>query len=469
MTQESGEKLKSSVMPVNDFLTDHLASGLEPIGGVIFADKSRLTMVGADSEHILHASSFELDPYFNRDHFIGGRGRLVGLEVDDVRVAQVVLTSSFSVDRFNSVRSRPSVAAKFSYQDLVSDKPGQLALSEKDLLEFVTGDNRLAIFEGGGVKESNALVFQQQAADLRTALVFFLYPTETETADSYDGVYTFFDQVNQAFRGLSGVVPMQDQALEAFEKDLQKGLINFEPHEGVRQEIIRAMIIAHARLWEIDKQASHIKFLEAHLPGMRRGLRAWSKRTLPSQQVGLREEVKEEVEKSINGFIMTEPAPSAEKTASLVPALSHEKLKEIEALGLKTTEARVMRTVIASTYGEPNVAMEGYLKSVLSLVVAAASDDEFADAEALVRELHDHPSQFYRRNLHYGFDIGITAENPKSMLNSPKIFYELGSKSGTKPISIFIDAMMEELQRRKRITLEAAQSNPNLWKSGKSE
>lgn len=311
-------------------------------------------------------------------------GRRLNLqEYSDVRIIQVP-PGSIDVTTYETLESnKDELYVRMSYEDASTTNVGVLGLDEKKMLQILTGKSGgLAIFSGGDISPEFALVMNQkeEGSDKVTVAIAFLTTQGVDNQHtgikSIPGVYSFFKKLNDEFS--SNSTPLQREVDKVFDRGVRKDVITETP---ARREILKSILMAHARLADVTGLVEHIDFIDTYLP----------KRTIGRSSKALDTEL--EVNKVLNTILIGRILPTNGN------AEIEETQEEKRALDLKTDRAKKIYDFYHDKLGDEfgskpdelsstaSGLMEGYILDLIDFVRNAKKSVEFSDLSSMLGEL----------------------------------------------------------------------------------
>jgi hypothetical protein len=314
-------------------------------------------------------------------------GRVLNLKrYKDVQVVRVQ-PGHFDIASYPTIESnRDPLYVRLQYDDAVTESKGAHGMDEIDMLKVLTGEaGGLAVFHGGDSPTEIALVMEKrQDKKEKTAIVAFFQHDGLENRqlcfDSVAGAYAFFRNLNEEFA--ENPTELEDEVRKRLDKGFKKKIINESP---VRQELLKSVLLAHARLYDITSDETHLEFINQHLP---EGILNRSLENLDTEI---------EVSDIIDTLIIGKSGQSEGKN-------NPEDLKKKRGIELKTDEAKRIydfyheklgnefgSQVRSNTSNLVEGLMEGYLREVIFHSKLAEHPDSFEDLAKMLKELKETP------------------------------------------------------------------------------
>lgn len=358
---------------------------ITPVGMIVFAEKTKAVALGATYEGSLLTSYLELPQEVNWERIMGRTGRILNLDhLHDISIGQLDM-AGVSIGTFPSIRGSSSVAIHINYTNVPDQEKKVHILDEEEMLAVLTGRaGGITIFDGAGLPEDNALLFEKEVAGQNLGWLFFFRPEDGNNwgADSVSGLWSFFKSLNQEF--IENVPdPTQKEALSVLARDIRMGGLKFK--SDVREELFRSQVIAHARMFERTEGREYLDFLKRNLVSFRLDL--WELLVLSA---GF------ELRKYLDFVELPDKSSTVEASVSrliLTDRLKHESLEEEEGLGiyklLQTEKARRIRKAAEDDYGDNKPSMRTYLNELAFYVMEARTKEEFEDIETLLDEYRE--------------------------------------------------------------------------------
>ena len=197
-------------------------------------------------------------------------GRFQSLSMfDQLKIAQV----GFHVPRVSPSQSvyqdATDIHLSFQVKDCETGKNEQVYHHERDLLSILTGESGgILIFENGGLPQEAAMVVDKKVqlsrsskdSSARLGIVYLFHPEDVEHGgiDSITAMGNFFEHFTGSVAEKSEHEEIE-QALELFSvaESSAKNL------GGVRGQLFKARLVAHARMFELTKNPKYLDFSNA--------------------------------------------------------------------------------------------------------------------------------------------------------------------------------------------------------------
>jgi hypothetical protein len=325
-------------------------------------------------------------------------GRVLNLKkYKDVQVVRVQ-PGHFDIATYPTIESnRDPLYVRMQYDDAATEVKGAHGMDEIDMLKVLTGEaGGLAVFQGGDSPTEIALVMEKgQEKNEKTAVVAFFQHDGLRDYqlgfDSVSGAYAFFRNLNEEFA--ENPTELEDEIRKRLDKGFKKKIINESP---VRRELLKSVLLAHARLYDITADETHLEFINEHLP----------------EGIFNRSFVNVDTEIEVSGIINT---LIIGKSGQAVEKNNQEDLKKKRSIELKTDEAKRIydfyhdklgkefgTQVRSSTSNLVEGLMEGYLREVIFHAKYAGQADSFEDLANMLKELKQTP--------YASSDEGLTSE-----------------------------------------------------------
>jgi hypothetical protein len=322
-------------------------------------------------------------------------GRVLNLKkYKDVQVVRVQ-PGHFDIATYPTIDSnRDKLYVRLQYDDATTEIKGAHGMDEIDMLKVLTGEaGGLAVFQGGDSPAEIALVMEKgpDKKEKTAVVAFFQHDGLRDHQlgfDSVSGAYAFFRNLNEEFA--ENPTELEDEIRKRLDKGFKKKIINESP---VRREILKSVLLAHARLYDITADETHLEFINQHLP---EGILNRSFENLDTEI---------EVSGIINTLIIGRSGQSDENN-------NQEDLNKKRSIELKTDEAKRIydfyREQLGKNFGvkieyyTSNLVkelMEGYLREIIFHAKNSTQADSFADLSLMLKELFKTPYASSDRGL----------------------------------------------------------------------
>lgn len=241
------------------------------VGEILFAGGKKLARAGVDG---LGSLSYRLLANPNLDELGIDRNSRRFLDLskyDNVRIVKVGL-GSITLGRQETVLSQDeSIWARLTIMDPGLEKEEYCYIDEISLLKMIVGEEGgLAVFHGEGKPEEIALVIRRPN---NQALVAFLRPEDRSInarpqlgLKSVQGVADFFNLFYRDYQELRRDTPLIREVITETERAIRKGKI--DETSQWRLAILKAQLVAHARLAVVSGEEEHLDFLLAYFPDL---------------------------------------------------------------------------------------------------------------------------------------------------------------------------------------------------------
>ncbi|MDO8657772.1 MAG: hypothetical protein Q7K55_03465 [Candidatus Levybacteria bacterium] len=401
------------------------------VGGIVYANNTRgivLVEYGIDE---LRGFDNALREDFSLEQMDEGRGRIVALnDLNEVRVGQLD-RANLSVKAYESLRGRPSVSVEIQYKNVNDQIERRAILDEDAVLRFLTGqEGGIAIFEGWGLPEENALVFKQGKDEARRGLILFIHPNESQAGiNSVKGVREFFEELNREFTENCST-PLLSKALAELREKVRSKVINFD--SPAKAEIFKAQVIANARLFEKTGDTKYMDYLQTHLFALsaKRGVTDIFRRSNDQTATLV-------VDQSVNSLFITDRSPL--QLEGQIP----EKGKTIYNK-LKTEEAKKIRKDVEPFFGLQTEEMYNYLTGIVNMVNAVYLPENLTELDDMIILLDEFKK--WEKNDWWYYTLKI---NEKM-----KIGISWGEGHNEHKVNRFVDDVKRVIERRrKRLTV----------------
>lgn len=377
------------------------------IGLVLYGDAQKLAVIGSNQGGDLVYGCLETQTVKTALADVQSTRVLHLEEIDEVNIVQVDL-GSLEIGTLPSVRQKqPAVAVRLSYKDPNTGEEKKHILEERQLLDLMVGhQGGLAVFHGGDRPEENALVIEDLGGSKKSAMIAFLHPQDAIWGlDSVNGVAEFFHRLSNEFLAKTELPKDVRDAVEQLEAKKQE-----IPENGARVEILKASLIAHARLAQQTGDPTHQQFLDKHLANLKPGCLSL---LFPNDRQSM-DDVSKSIDEAVRGLIVTEKK-----------SRTKDKPKEVE-FQLKTQRVKEMYDFFRAELGEKFGAfdqdvlesMNRYLLKIAEYILDTHSLDELDDCDVLLQELDNTP--YSTSGYYYPFDwesLGLFQEAEKSHFN----------------------------------------------------
>lgn len=348
---------------------------LTPVGGIIYGSEAdSIVVLGSTPDRKLNSARAKLPKDFNAQDTIEGTSRIIALRgYDEVTVAQVDI-GAVEVRFEPSIRGLPAMRANIKYVDPeIGEEEREFGVRKEELLGLFTGDRgRILIFEGTGLPEEIALMFEEKRGKNKTAHVFFIHPTKQEGMsglDSLTGVSEFLQRMNDGLE--SSPFPLQNEALGLVRSKVDAGRIDLKG-SFVRMLLLESQVMALAQMAYENPDADYQRRLEKLLPELRKGLVGKAIALIEKSRGDAR--LSRIVNQSLDD-LLTEKKPEKKEITIF------DRLKTPQALNLRQEAGNISRDSDLTRV---------YISTISQFIAKAENSDILDDAAWLVSELLQH-------------------------------------------------------------------------------
>ena len=409
------------------------------IGGILYNKGQNIFLIGENNNGRIQTGRVVTEENNDVKTTFEDNNRLLNLsDFDDITAIQVDLTGVIMAS-FPSINTHPSVSVSFQVAEATDEtQKREVVIDEKSILRIFTGEEGgIAVFSGANLSEENALIFERGNDGKKSALLLFMHPERnTFGADSVLGLGQFVEQLNERF-AIESKMSLQDQALAALDKGIQRGDMDFNG-SAVREALFRLQIIAYARLAEKTKDPKYLEALDAHLPNLHppvpklREIFGFSKPRSSYVETDL----------FINSIILNSNSSQKRDNNTPESELQTGKTHEFDLLAedakivrdLHSEKARILWAQIAEHehYNTVNDVSRYFINSLAKMIPEAKTKEDIADIRLLTSAIFSRDFG----NKHAGFSKG----------NSPTyiIYSEETSASSARKLSLTLKPKIEE-------------------------
>jgi hypothetical protein len=374
-------------------------------------------------------------------------GRLIQLNsFTDVKIRQVGI-DAIEFYRPQSIRKFPTVSLHFDVTNPITEEREKLAVDDKDIYGIFTGKRGgVVVFSGKGLHEETGLLFERETdSGGRSALILFMHPNEPglEELNSIQGLKLFTDQLVGEF-ARDEDIEMQNRALQALEKSIRKGSLQFASDQ-VREQIFRLQVLSAARLGATTRERYYRSDLKQHIPDFKRGPGKTLGRVLhisPNYQRRVDEKI-ERLVVDLEHPLRSEVDSEYNLKIELEQSAQRKRLEEIESQLTTPRAIALWRNTNHDDLNRNSQTAIDFTDTVVSLMYGARTVDEFRDVHVLLSGLF--VTEYARLRIRYAIDFD--QKDPKKVI----LFYS-NSDSGVplKPTTGIRMALTDEALRRQQ-------------------